>query len=182
MSRAGTNFRSPLALSQFFIIQSLSLSHPYHSSLSLSLTHTYTHTHTHTHTRSILTLFHAVSQCASEEFVMRLQFTVTMYRDDFFHFFFSFSFFSFFFLLLLAKQLKEHLVSRAIIRSDGDGLPREIETLLQFSLSLSLSLCFYSLLRRKLLVSHSVVNGGCRECTWHSWFIETPRQNGIPRL
>ena len=34
-------------------------------------------------------------------------------------------------LLLLfysRKQLKEHLVSRAIIRSDDDGLPREIET------------------------------------------------------
>ena len=57
---------------------------------------------------------------------MRLQFTVTMYRNDFFILLIFFVFCLFFFFLFFAKQLKEHLVSRAIIRSDGDGLSREI--------------------------------------------------------
>lgn len=83
------------------------------SLLSLSLSHSL-----------VLALCHNVLQ----ESCMRLQFTVTMYRNDFFILLIFFVFCLFFFLFLFfAKQLKEHLVSRAIIRSDGDGLSREIE-------------------------------------------------------
>lgn len=63
-----------------------------------------------------------MSQCAPVGSLCVLRFTVTIYSDDFF-----------------AIQLKEHLVSRVIIRSGGGGLTREIERVNRigtFSLSL----------------------------------------------
>lgn len=83
------------------------------SLLSLSLSHSL-----------VLALCHNVLQ----ESCMR--FTIHGYyvQKRFFHPSYIFCFLSFFFFFLFfAKQLKEHLVSRAIIRSDGDGLSREIE-------------------------------------------------------